>query len=533
MQVPVKEAVKDPEGLKSIQDEVQRQFEMGVIEIVDRPTDPNTEILWPVTVCRTGMADKGKKWKSRICARGDRVQVSPEEAIFNYAPVANISTSRLLISIAAKTKKDLHFVDVKTAFLYAPLPRERYMHIPEHGFEKYGPLDRKKQVLKVKKAIYGLRESAKLWNETLRKALGAKNDEHITVRQHWADPCIFFVLLKGKDGRLSFDRALEVHVDDMMIVGDTDQRMRSVINKNFQTTEKELPATMLGVQITKLPNGDIFMSQQKYIREILEANIPPGSDLWKKPVDTPSDGTVLEDYDPGDPSETPFDGTLAQAVGQLRYPEIFTRGDLTYAVNDLSRFTAPGKASNKHRKALNRIFQYLIGTMDYGLLVRSHDMQLRVFSDSNHPHRAERDVGGYVVTLGDTPLLWKSYRQNRTTCSTFDSELIAASEAAKAALHFSRILQDFGFDEQTKPILYCDNSSVVMTCNSSSGALIAKHGHVERREQLVRELVQRGRITMHHIAGADNPADLFTKALPSKDFIKLRTKLCIVPCPTT
>ena len=64
--------------------------------------------------------------------------------------------------------------------------------------------------------------------------------------------------------------------------------------------------------------------------------------------------------------------------------------------------------------------------------------------------------------------------------------------------------------------LYCDNSGAV--AQSKEPRNHGKGKHVERKYHLIRDIVQRGDVTVTKISTTDNLADPFTKALPSKVF---------------
>ena len=64
--------------------------------------------------------------------------------------------------------------------------------------------------------------------------------------------------------------------------------------------------------------------------------------------------------------------------------------------------------------------------------------------------------------------------------------------------------------------LYSDNSGAV--AQSKEPISHGKGKHVERKYHLIRDIVQRGDVTVTKIATTDNLADPFTKALPSKVF---------------
>ena len=65
--------------------------------------------------------------------------------------------------------------------------------------------------------------------------------------------------------------------------------------------------------------------------------------------------------------DTCVDQQLYQsAVGSLLYLSIATRPDITYAVSNVAKFCA--KPTKEHWVAVKRIFRYLKGTQQYGLL---------------------------------------------------------------------------------------------------------------------------------------------------------------------
>jgi hypothetical protein len=77
-----------------------------------------------------------------------------------YAPVARIETVRVLLALAAHGGWEVHHMDVKSAFLNGDLTEIVYVQQPP-GFE----------VLRLKKALYGLRQAPRAWNSKLDKEL--------------------------------------------------------------------------------------------------------------------------------------------------------------------------------------------------------------------------------------------------------------------------------------------------------------------------------------------------------------------------
>ena len=129
-----------------------------------------------------------------------------------------------MLAWAAKTGKDFLTVDVVSAFLFAPLRLNTtlYAEIPQ-GHPDYA--ERETHVLKIERAIYGLRESPGLWFQHLTgvlRELGFKNLIH--------DECVF--LDKSKSV------AILTYVDDMLILGE-----KSLILNASQRISKKLQIT--------------------------------------------------------------------------------------------------------------------------------------------------------------------------------------------------------------------------------------------------------------------------------------------------
>jgi len=91
------------------------------------------------------------------------------------------------------------------------------------------------------------------------------------------------------------------------------------------------------------------------------------------------------------------------------YAMVCTRPDLAHAVSVVSRFM--GEPSKEHWQAVKRIFRYLRGTSDVGLIYGG-DTQCLVtsYSDSDDAGDVDsrRSMTGHVFTLGGSVVSWKA-----------------------------------------------------------------------------------------------------------------------------
>ena len=93
-------------------------------------------------------------------------------------------------------------------------------------------------------------------------------------------------------------------------------------------------------------------------------------------------------------------------------------------------------------------------------------------------------------------------------------EFYGLVKAAGAGLGHQSIMQDFGLKT---PVRVWTDSSAAIGISTRSG--LGKLRHLETHTLWVQEKVRTGAIEVRKVRGDVNPADLFTKHLPSKDKI--------------
>ena len=100
------------------------------------------------------------------------------------------------------------------------------------------------------------------------------------------------------------------------------------------------------------------------------------------------------------------------------------------------------------------------------------------------------------------------------------AEYIAASKVAKETVRLKNFLSNLEVvPNMDGPItLYCDNSGGVI--NSKELRNHKRGKHIERKYHLIREIVNRGDVTVTKIPILDNLVDPFTKTLSEKQFFK-------------
>ena len=142
------------------------------------------------------------RFKARLCARGFTQEqgVDYEEI---YSPTVKFCVIRTGMAISIGRGYEIHQADVDTAFLYGNIDKKIFM-AQAPGYEKG---ERGELVCRLKKSIYGLKQSPRLWWIRLEVYL-----TQIGFTRSMTDMAMY--VKKHEDGRLTY---LTVYVDDILI----------------------------------------------------------------------------------------------------------------------------------------------------------------------------------------------------------------------------------------------------------------------------------------------------------------------------
>ena len=127
-------------------------------------------------------------------------------------------------------------------------------------------------------------------------------------------------------------------------------------------------------------------------------------------------------------------------IGQLLYPSLGSRPDISFAVQKLSKFLDCYRRS--HWDAAIRIIRYLKGTRELHLWLGGENIDLRGFTDSSWGDCLDgrKSSMGYCYTLGGGLVSWSAKKQKVVATSSTEAEYITASEACKEGLWLRTML---------------------------------------------------------------------------------------------
>ncbi|CAN0826930.1 Retrovirus-related Pol polyprotein from transposon RE1 [Linum grandiflorum] len=122
-----------------------------------------------------------------------------------------------------------------------------------------------------------------------------------------------------------------------------------------------------------------------------------------------------------------------------------------------------------------------------------------------------RSTIGYFIKLGDSPIAWRTKKQQVVSRSSAEAEYRAMATTVSEVVWLHHLLKEFGVDVTESTRLYCDNQAALHI--ASNPVFHERTKHVEMDCHFVRERVISKEIKPHNISTKDQLADLFTKAL--------------------
>uniref|UniRef100_A0A2N9FQZ7 Integrase catalytic domain-containing protein n=1 Tax=Fagus sylvatica TaxID=28930 RepID=A0A2N9FQZ7_FAGSY len=216
---------------------------------------------------------EGERFKAGLVAKGysQRHGIDYDEV---FSPVVKHTSIRVVLALVAHQDLELEQLDVKTAFLHGNLEEEIFMVQPE-GFKQLGT---ENLVCRLKKSLYGLKQSPRQWYK----------------------------------------------------------RLKSLLHKEFEMKDLGVAKKILGMEIRRDRGArKLWLSQKNYIRKVLEKfsmldakRTPLANHFRLSGSQCPKNEEEIENM-----SKVPY----ASVVGCLMYAMVCTRPDLAHAVSTVSR----------------------------------------------------------------------------------------------------------------------------------------------------------------------------------------------------
>ena len=485
-----------PLFLQALMEEWDAHDAAGTFEYIDESNfvmPPDVQVINLQANFRvSSVKDKPDKLKvkSRVSGRGDELPTGRE--VPSYSPTAPRHHLRLLLACMAQFRWKGRKLDIVTAYLAAMLQALVYFRVPRSiarpGKPRFG---------RIIKALYGLPESGRLFNQYLDKMLKSKGYNPLEC-----DPCIYIKILP--DGKI----ILAVYVDDIACFATSDEIIEIVLLPDMQALfnikdEGDL-TRMLSVDIHHNYDTDtVTLSQLPYIQHILKEFDVTHSRHNPSVIEPARESTAIVD----------MPTSVLRRVGSLRYLCDNTRPDLLFATGRAA--TDPTGQRAQHA------LEYLSATSNYTLQYRYSPtgLQIRGYCDASFKQRPNassyysttvfiNDVSGTVQARSKRVL-------TQVPQHVVEAEIYAACELAKDLLGIVTFLREIGVPFTTPALLYTDSSGTI--ANITSHQYRPLNRHMEPRIQGLRKWFTDGQLNAVHVPSIYNLADYATKVVINHD----------------
>jgi len=462
------------------------------------------------------------KWKARLCIDGS----SQEKGVNyweTYSPVVGWETIRSLLTLAIINKWTTRQIDFVLAFPQAEVECPMYMEIPKECYVD-GSEFNEKNVLLLKKNLYGTKQASRVWFEFLKEGL-----LDIGFEQSNEDKAVFY---KG-------ETIFIVYVDDGILMGPNGQEIADVIRtlgEKYKLTDEGDLNEYLGIKMKRTKDGR-ELTQPALIQRILQTVGVALDRGDRQEVKTPATKTLHKD-EGGEKRRLDWD--YRSVVGMLNWLARSTRPELIFAVSQVGRFMAFPKKS--HEDAIMRICTYLRDTRDKGMIMKPNKKKgFEVYADADfaggyNKHNAEDPATAksrtcYHIMFNNCLVYSHSKLQTEIALSTTEAEYICLSQALRTVISLMRFFQELAKKIKSfkykRPVFKCkafeDNNGAIAIATTEN--LRPRTKHINIKYHHFKRYVRKGYVTIERIDTKDQLADIGTKALLPHVFVPLRKAL--------
>jgi hypothetical protein len=477
---------------------------------------------WVRTIKNNGL------YKSRLCGRGFNM-IQGVDYNETFAPVAKMVTMRIFLTLVAIYSLFTGSLDIKTAFLNAPMTDDVWMEPPSNLLFLLGQLLldpnltsgqrsrilrhvkhlKRGEKLKLLKALYGTKQAGREWYIMIDKFL-----KDLGFVPNKADHCFYTLVINSNDYVL-----LLLYVDDVIIAATSEEltlRYVKIIGQRFKISfSGELDSYLnIGIKHDRATKT-IYMSQEKYIEEMItQFEIPEDSSIVipmqenLKLLSTEEENTT--------PRQLRYVARFPyrKLIGAIIYLNVCTRPAISYAISILSQFNA--NPTFLACKALLWLAKYLFNTRSDRLALGSgaHNPVITSFCDSDWGGcvNTRYSRSGHITYCGNGPVVWYSRRQTNVAQSSAEAEFIAKGPCCQNSNYVRRVINSAGIPGVKFRLasgLWSDNQSSIAI--ASNPVFHQRTKHIAIKYQYVNECVTNGTIVIKFVRSKDNTADVFTK----------------------
>jgi len=461
------------------------------------------------------------KLKSRLTANGKTQNREEVEMLFGNTSSPTISFSSLmsLIAIAKSEGRKIATADIKNAYLNADLSSEGLIVMLDATVTKEyikirpdaaGLVNHKGELYcALNKALYGTVEGAKAWYDDISGYL-----LDLGFQKNSYDQCVFNAVFD--DVQIS----VGVYVDDLFITcvdEEIIQHLKDMLVDKYKELnfDDKLKLNYLGMIIDNTNDEHIDISMPSYVQSIIdEIGTKQG-----ETSDTPAAMNLFSINESDKPLEEKAKEDFHTTVAKILYLSKHARPDILLAATFLcTRVQCPGA---EDLKKLRRVGRYLNKTKELTLRIKRDSniigpdgnvVNINVFVDASFAvHDTMRSHTGAIISVGDTPVFYKSTKQKLNASSSTQAEIIAISDILPQTIATAGFIH-----EQMNKVVFTtvheDNmSTIAMLKNGRPKAENTRHINI--RYFHICDYVEKGEIEVVYVNTDNQHGDFYTKPL--------------------
>ena len=402
--------------------------------------------------------------------------------------------------------------DVVGGFLHIPLnaPVPMYLRLPTNL-----PHPLAGRLLEIHHAIYGLRESNRLFNLEMTRVLlddagfSATVDPQLFVRSAVDDPGVKCVV--------------SVTVDDLLILTNSVALRTLVLDaltaRFGQLTVNLVTSIHTGIEFARSPAGAVILTQDKAITRAASvvgvAHMPT--------VSIPADSEFFRLRFEGEEALPVSSEVYASLTGKL-VQFLKTRHDVRLLVSHLCSFNQ-SPCEGHYRRAIH-VLRYLHSSPGVGCVYDASVVELVVYSDaafSVFHNGLSSSANLFCIGSLNAPFAATARAQTDMATCPMTAEYYAAGEASKSLVFYRRLSASLGWPFSTPTPFVVDNKTMIRLTEAPQ--VSAKMRHIEHRHHYIRHLHEHQFLSLQHVPAAQMRANLLTKILARSQFLRERAAL--------
>ena len=391
---------------------------------------------------------------------------------------------------------------------------------------------RPRTVLKLNRSVYGIPDAG----QSLSMFMQGLHIKQCGLMQTEMDPCIYYKIMEESGESLAERKVtgfliVITWVDDCRYFGTKDlvDEYEKTITKNCKCTLEGVSKEFVSIKLShdldngtmKLTQGDYWVKAVERFREFLGEGGPKNRNVPLSPLDE----KML-----GEPSEEEIKAAehlpYPNLLGVVQYPSNFTKVEMKYAMSVMSRSRAKWGVS--HFKILLKCLEYGYSTRKLGILYQRDENEeernkLVAYADASF--NTPRSQGCRLVMMNGAAISYTSKKHTTTDDSTTAAELTEGYLCACDVEGFRNLNDEIGLTADGPTVMFQDNQAAIQIM-MNRGSLSRKTRATDIRTLTVRNKVEDLKIVPIYLETTKMIADLGTKALDAKQFVKLRNEVC-------